>query len=57
VLGWAFWKREREEGRAAPRAVRQGGRDGPRADEAVTKVEAALVALKDAIEDMHDKAA
>ena len=25
--------------------------------EAVTKVEAALVALKDAIEDMHDKAA
>ena len=56
VLGWAFW-RVNEEGRAAPRAVRQGGRDGARADRGRDQVEAALVALKDAIEDLHDKAA
>lgn len=56
ILGWAFW-RINEKKDAALRELHDRLADMCRAQtEAVTKVEAALVALKDAIEDMHDKA-
>jgi hypothetical protein len=57
VLGWAFW-RINEKKDAALRELHDRLAEMCRAQtEAVTKVEAALVALKDAIEDMRDKAA
>ena len=57
VLGWAFW-RINEKKDAMLRELHDRLAEMCRAQtEAVTKVEAALVALKDAIEDLHDKAA
>jgi hypothetical protein len=57
VLGWAFW-RVNEKKDAALRELHDRLAEMCRAQtEAVTKVEAALVALKDAIEDIRDKAA
>ena len=57
VLGWAFW-RVNEKKDAALRELYDKVAEMSRAQtEAVTKVEAALLALKEAIEEMRDKAA
>lgn len=57
VLGWAFWKtNERKD--AALRELYEKVAEMSRAQtEAIVKVEAALVALKGAIEEMHDSPA
>lgn len=56
VLGWAFW-RINEKKDAALRDLYEQVAEMSRAQtEAVTKVTAALVALKDAIEDLRDEA-
>jgi hypothetical protein len=56
VLGWAIW-RVNEKKDAALRELYDKVAEISRAQtEAVIKVEAALVALKDAIEDMNDRA-
>ena len=54
VLGWAFWKiNERKD--AALRELYDKVAEMGRAQTAVvTKVEAALLALKDAIEELHE---
>ena len=57
VLGWAFW-RINEKKDAALRELHDRLAEMCRTQtEAVTKVEAALVALKDAIEELRDRAA
>jgi hypothetical protein len=57
VLGWAFW-RVNEKKDAALRELYDKVAEMSRAQtEAVIKVESALVALKDAIKDLRDKAA
>jgi hypothetical protein len=57
VLGWAFW-RINEKKDAALRELHDRLAEMCRAQtEAVTKVEAALVALKNAIEELRDRSA
>jgi len=57
VLGWAFW-RVNEKKDAALRELYDNVAEMSRAQtEAVIKVESALVALKEAIKDLRDKAA
>jgi len=57
VLGWAFWHMN-EKKDAALRELCDKVAEMSRAQtEAVTKVEAALVALKDALKDLRDRAA
>ncbi len=57
VLGWAFW-RVNEKKDAALRELYDKVSEMSRAQtEAVIKVESALVALKEAIKDLRDKAA
>jgi hypothetical protein len=57
VLGWAFW-RVNEKKDAALRELYDKVAEMSRAQtEAVIKVESALVALKEAIKDLRDKAA
>jgi hypothetical protein len=57
VLGWAFW-RVNEKKDAALRELYDKIAEMSRAQtEVVMKVESALVALKEAIEDMRDKVA
>ena len=57
ILGWAFWRINERKDAALRELYERVAEMGRVQTEAVTKVEAALVALKDAIEDMHDKAA
>jgi hypothetical protein len=57
VLGWAFWRINEKKDAALRELFDKVAEMGRAQTEAVTKVEAALVALKDAIEDLHDKAA
>ena len=57
VLAWAFWKVNEKKDAQLRELFDKVAEMGRAQTEAVTKVEAALVALKDAIEDMHDKAA
>ena len=57
VLAWAFWKVNEKKDAQLRELFDRVAEMGRAQTEAVTKVEAALVALKDAIEDMHDKAA
>ncbi len=53
VLGYAVWKKDAQLRELFDKVAELGRSQ----TEAVTKVEAALVALKEAIKDMHDKAA
>ena len=57
VLGWAFWRVNEKKDAQLHELFDKVAEMGRAQTEAVTKVEAALVALKDVIEDMHDKAA
>ena len=57
VLGWAFWRTNEKKDAALRELFDKVAEMGRAQTEAVTKVEAALVALKAAIEDLHDKAA
>ena len=53
----AFWKVNEKKDAQLRELFDKVAEMGRAQTEAVTKVEAALVALKDAIEDLHDKAA
>jgi hypothetical protein len=57
VLGWAFWRVNEKKDAQLRELFDKVAEMGRVQTEAMTKVEAALVALKDAIEDLHDKAA
>jgi hypothetical protein len=57
VLGWAFWRVNEKKDAALRELFDKVAEMGRAQTEAVTKVEAALVALKAAIEDLHDKGA
>jgi hypothetical protein len=56
VLAWAFWKVNEKKDAQLRELFDKVAEMGRAQTEAVTKVEAALVALKDAIEDLHDRA-
>ena len=57
VLAWAVWKVNEKTDSQLRELFDKVAEMGRVQTEAVTKVEAALLALKDAIEDLHDKAA
>jgi len=57
VLGWAFWRTNEKKDAALRELYDRVAEMGRAQTEAVTKVEAALVALKEAIRDLHNKAA
>lgn len=57
ILGWAFWRVNEKKDAQLRELFDKVAEMGRAQTEAVTKVEVALVALKDAIEDMRDKAA
>ena len=57
VLGWAFWRVNEKKDAQLRGLFNKVAERGRAQTEAVTKVEAALLALKDAIEDIRDKAA
>lgn len=57
MLGWAFWRVNEKKDAQLRELFDKVAEMGRAQTEAVTKVEAALVALKDAIEDIRDKAA
>ena len=54
---WPFWRVNEKKDAQLRELFDKVAEMGRVQTEAVTKVEAALVALKDAIEDLHDKAA
>ncbi len=57
VLGWAFWRINEKKDAALRELYDKVAEMGRAQTEAVTKVEAALLALKEAIKDMHNRAA
>ena len=54
ILGWAFWKINERKDAALRELYERVAEMGRAQTEATVKVEAALVALKEAIEEMHD---
>lgn len=54
ILGWAFWKVNQQKDAVLRELYERVAEMGRAQTEAIVKVEAALVALKDAIEEMHD---
>jgi len=54
ILGWAFWKVNQQKDAALRELYERVAEMGKAQTEAIVKVEAALVALKDAIEEMHE---
>lgn len=55
ILGWAFWKINERKDAALRELYERVAEMGRTQTEAMVKVEAALVALKEAIEEMHDR--
>ena len=54
ILGWAFWKVNQQKDAVLRELYERVAEMGKAQTEAIVKVEAALVALKDAIEEMHE---
>ncbi|MDF1524453.1 MAG: hypothetical protein P1P87_16750 [Trueperaceae bacterium] len=54
ILGWAFWKVNQQKDAALRELYERVAEMGKAQTEAIVKVEAALVALKDAIEETHE---
>ena len=54
ILGWAFWKVNQQKDAALRELYERVAEMGKAQTAAIVKVEAALVALKDAIEEMHE---
>lgn len=54
ILGWAFWKVSQQKDAALRELYERVAEMGRAQTEAIVKVEAALVALKDAIEELRD---
>jgi hypothetical protein len=55
VLGWAFWRINEKKDRELKALHEKIVELAEAQTTAIVKVEAALVALRDAIEDMHDR--
>jgi len=55
VLGWAFWRINEKKGRELKALHEKIVELAEAQTIAIVKVEAALVALRDAIEDMHER--
>jgi hypothetical protein len=54
ILGWAFWKINKRKYAVLRELFERVAEMGRAQTEAMVKVEAALVALKEAIEEMHE---
>lgn len=55
ILGWAFWRVNEKKDRELKALHEKIVELAEAQTTAIVKVEAALVALRDAIEDMHDR--
>ena len=54
ILGWAFWKVSQQKDAALRELYERVAEMGRAQTEAIVKVESALLALKDAIEELRD---
>ena len=55
ILGWAFWKVNQQKDAALRELYERVAEMGRVQTEAMVKVEAALIALKGAIEELHER--